>query len=469
MSDLRRRALGGGKTPSKRVSPSKGASKSNSKSNSKANSTAASRHNTDDEGAYDSDGSVWSFGSLNDELRGLEDSAHIGSWQEDLADRIVRITDKDMRKKLATGGLEEALTAYNRLLQSKFASSELEGKSNSIVDALSRSIRAGKTDKETTLACQALVLTLITDNDCTTFGELNGPLQRIISDHDSLVVKTAAIHALGALTFFTDVSTEDTEGIMDFFHEIVENDGQTIGAGDDAGTVAAAIEEWGLLLTNIDDAEEITDRSVEAFVDQLESTEIEVQVAAGEVIALLYEKAHREHTSDDDDSGEDQTSGDEYPSGFIINVPDRERAPIQTYTVYRNLPHLKQLLTDLSRSSSKNVSKKNRRTQHATFANVLHTVNYPLHGPNYSRALDFDGREQGNRLEVKVGRKGIVKLNNWWKLIRWNALRRFLGGGILVHWQENEVIFRSLPLIMDAPASHKKANRIDRMNLSPYD
>ncbi|KAJ6257929.1 hypothetical protein Dda_7719 [Drechslerella dactyloides] len=472
MSDLRRRALGGGKTPSKRASPSKskGGSKSNSKSNSKVNSAAHSRHNTDDEGAYDSDGSVWSFGSLGDELRGLEDS-HIGSWQEDLADRIVRITDKDMRKKLATGGLEEALMAYNRLLQSKFAASELEGKSTSIVDALSRSIRAGKTDRETTLACQALVLTLITDNDCTTFGELNGALQRIITDHDSLVVKTAAIHALGALTFFTDVSTQDTETVMDFFHEIVENDGNTIGAGDDAGTVAAAIEEWGLLLTNIDDAEEITDRSVEAFVDQLESTEIEVQVAAGEVIALLYEKAHREHTSDDDDSGEDQNS-DEYPSGFIINVPDHEREhpAIQTYTVYRNSPHLKQLLTDLSRSSTKSVSKKNRRTQHATFANVLHTVNHPLHGPNYSRALDFDGREQGNRLEVKVGRKGIVKLNNWWKLIRWNALRRFLGGGILVHWQENEVIFRSLPLIMDAPVSHKKASgRIDRMTLSPYD
>ncbi|EWC46581.1 hypothetical protein DRE_04068 [Drechslerella stenobrocha 248] len=473
MSDLRRRALAGNagnKTPSKRSSSSKAGSKTNSKSNSKANSAAASRHNTDDEGAWDSDGSVWSFGSLGDELRGLEDAPG-GTWQEDLADRIVRITDKSMRKKLATGGLEEALIAYNRLLQSKYTSSELEGKTTGIVDALSHSLRMGKTEKETTLACQAIVLTLITDNDCMSFGDLNTPLQRIITDHDSLVVKTAAIHALGALAFFTDPSTQDTEEVMDFFHEIIEGDGHSIGAGDDGGTVAAAIEEWGLLLTNIDDAEDITERSVEAFVDQLESTEIEVQVATGEVIALLYERAHREHTSDDDDSGEDGGSGDEYPSGFIINVPENEmRAPIENYTVYRNLPHLKQLLTDLSRSSTKSVSKKNRRTQHATFANILHTVNYPLHGPNYSRALDLDGREQGSRLEVKVGRKGIVKLNTWWKLVRWNALRRFLGGGILIHWQENPVIFRSLPLIMDAPSTHKKnSGRTDRMTLSPYD
>ncbi|KAF3903976.1 hypothetical protein AA313_de0200859 [Arthrobotrys entomopaga] len=451
MSDLRRRALGGGKTPSKRSSLSKSGSKSTSKATSKANSATHSRHGTDDEGAWDSDGSVW-------------------SWNEDLADRIVRITDKDMRKKLATGGLEEALTAYNRHLQSKFAAGELEGKTNSIVDSLSRSIRAGKTDKETTLACQAMVLTLITDNDCTTFGDLNSTLQRVISDHDSLIVKTAAIHALGALTFFTEPSTDDVEGIMDFLHEIIENDGNTIGAGDDPSTVAAAIEEWGLLLTHIDDAEEITERHSEAFIDQLESTEIEVQVAAGEVIALLYEKAHRESNSDDDESDE-QTSEDEYQSGFIVTPPEQEpQGPVQKYTVYRNQPHLKQLLTDLSRSSAKNVSKKNRRTQHATFANVLHTVNYPLHGPNYSRALDFDGREQGSRLEVKVGRKGVVKLNSWWKLIRWNALRRFLGGGILVHWQENPVIFQSLPLIMDTPSAHRKTGgRMERMTLSPYD
>ncbi|KAF3933126.1 hypothetical protein ABW19_dt0202287 [Dactylella cylindrospora] len=469
MSDLRRRALGGGKTPSKRSSLSKAGSKTNSKSTSRVNSATASRHGTDDE-AWESDGSVWSFGSLGDELKSLEDLPNTTSWQEDLGDRIVRITDKD-RKKLATGGLEEALIAYNRILQSKYAGGELEGKTGVIVEALSRSIRTGKTDKETSLACQALVLTLITDNDCVSFGDLNSVFQRIITDHDSLIVKTAAIHALGALAFFTDASEEDIETTMDFFHEIVENDGHSIGAGDDSGTVAAAIEEWGLLLTHIDDGEDITDRSSEAFVEQLESTEIEVQVAAGEVIALMFEKAHREHTSDDDESEEDDAAGEEYTNNFVINPPDDEaRAPVQKYTVYRNQPHLKQLLTNLSRSSAKNISKKNRRTQHATFANVLHTVNHPLHGPNYSRALDFDGREQGSRLEVKVGRKGIVKLNNWWKLVRWNALRRFLGGGILVHWQENPIIFRRLPLIMDAPASHKKAGgRSDRMTLSPYD
>lgn len=312
----------------------------------------------------------------------------------------------------------------------------------------------------------ALVLTLITDDESATFGDLNQVLQRTIVDHETLSVKVAAIHALGALTFFTDVSTEDKESVMDFFHEIIENDGNTIGAGDDSGTVAAAIEEFGLLLTHLDDAEELTERTSEAFVDQLESTEIEVQVAAGEVLALMFEKAYRE--ADEDDSDDGGISGDDFES--LDHISTENKAPIQNYVVYRKLPHLKQLLTELSRSSAKNISKKNRRTQHSVFANVLHTVNHPLLGPNYSRALNPDNIEYGSRLEVKVGRQGVVKLNSWWKLVRWNALRRFLGGGILVHWQNNPIIFESLPLIMEMRNdSYKKPGRADRMTLSPYD
>lgn len=90
---------------------------------------------------------------MTDDLGNLNDVTSTASWQDDLADRIVRITDKD-RKKMATGGLEEALLAYNRLLQSKYAKAELEMKTQGVVDALGRSIRNGKTDKEKMLACQ---------------------------------------------------------------------------------------------------------------------------------------------------------------------------------------------------------------------------------------------------------------------------------------------------------------------------
>jgi len=247
---------------------------------------------------------------------------------------------------------------------------------------------------------------------------------------------------------------------MDFLHEIIENDGHTINAGDDSGVVTAAIDEWGFLVTTLDDAEDITERSIDAFVDQLDSAETSVQVAAGEVIAILFEKAYRERDEDDEDD-EDEENASHNTSKFG-DFNDEGPPPIEKYTVFRNLPHLKQTLTELSRSSAKNVSKRNRRTQHTSFANVLHTVEYPLHGPNYSRALDIDGRERGSRLEIKVGRKGTVKINSWWKLLRWNALRRYLGGGVLEHWEFNNVVFTSLPLILEAPKVYKKVTRGDR-------
>src|SRR5947209_17138938 len=139
----------------------------------------------------------------------------------------------------------------------------------------------------------ALVVTIITEAACVEFAPWNEALQRVINDHQHLPVKTAAIHALAVVTFFTDVSTEGVESVLDYYHEIIENDGHTIGAGDDPGVVTAAIEEWGFLVTLLDDAEDVTESSMPAFVDQLDSTEISVQVAAGEVIALLFETGHR--------------------------------------------------------------------------------------------------------------------------------------------------------------------------------
>jgi len=40
-----------------------------------------------------------------------------------------------------------------------------------------------------------------------------------------------------------------------------------------------------------------------------------------------------------------------------------------------------------------------------------------------------------------------MKIDKWWKLHRLQALRRVLGGGFVVHYEDNEVIFDSLPYV----------------------
>ncbi|KAG0637244.1 interferon-related developmental regulator-domain-containing protein [Tuber brumale] len=435
MSELRRKALGSGKTVSRKAASrqsSAASSRANSRNTSRANSRAASRANTDDEGSL-SDETTFSLGSV-DELATidaeLDETTTI--WQEELGDRINQITE---RKKSSSAGREESLTAYVRILCAKYAKEEILSKKSELLDAFVKSLKQGKTEKEALLAAKALAITIVTDPEDTLFDKLAPDFKRAIRDHASLPLKNALIHALGAVAFYGGASVAETELIMDFFMGIVESDGHDIGAGDDAGVVAAALEEWGNLATQLDDAEEVTRRSMSSLVDQLDSSEILVQIAAGENIALLYEKSYAE--GEDDEVVEDHSE-----SGLGKNF-------VQKYKPYPRHGDLVYTLRSLSSGSKKYLSKRNKKTQHSAFVDILHSVENPMKGPRYSEALDKDNRVRGSRMTVRIHKKGLLRVERWWKLHRLQHLRRILAGGFLNHWIENPVIFESLSLFVE--------------------
>lgn len=214
---------------------------------------------------------------------------------------------------------------------------------------------------------------------------------------------------------------------MDFLLEIIESDGQNVGAGDDGAVVTAALEEWGSLCTQLDDAENVTHTSIDALVEQLESSDISVQIAAGENIALLYEKSYT--VAEEDELDDPHEHGKKF---------------VQRYSPYPRHETLLETLQRLSSGSKKYLSKKNKKTQHSAFADILHSVENPLKGPRYSEALDKNDRVRGSRMTVRVHSKGVLRVDRWWKLHRLQFLRRILQGGFLNHWVENPVIFESL-------------------------
>ena len=83
---------------------------------------------------------------------------------------------------------------------------------------------------------------------------------------------------------------------------------------------------------------------------------------------------------------------------------------------------------------------------HANFADILNTVEQPSRGPRYQKAIDQEtGRRYGSRMSIRIHKTGSMKIDKWWKLHRLQALRRILGGGFVVHYEHNEVVFESLP------------------------
>lgn len=230
---------------------------------------------------------------------------------------------------------------------------------------------------------------------------------------------------------------------MTLLLEIIESDGASVDAQDIGSIVTAALENWGLLATDIEDLEEETEGAVEAFVDQLESSDSGVQIAAGENIALLYEKSYTEQ--EEDDEVEDAPEDEDHPE----YIKGGEKL-VKRYQVYRNQPKLLHVLDELATVSSRRISKKDRKTLHSSFTDVRNSVEKPSRGPGYSTAIDQDsGRAYGaGRMKVKINRNLEVRIDKWWKLLRLNAMRRALQGGFAYHYEYNEIVSSALPFSM---------------------
>lgn len=288
----------------------------------------------------------------------------------------------------------------------------------------------------------ALAATIVTLDTADIYDDVSVELKRAIQS-ESVEVQVNSIHCLGLAAFFGGAGEEEIKDIMTLFLEIIESDGESVDAHDNGSIVAAALENWGLLATDIDDLEEDTEAAIEAFVDQLESSDASVQIAAGENIALLYEKSYTEQEEDEEVEGE--AVDEDHPE----YVKGGEKL-VKRYQVYRNQPKLLQTLDDLATVSSRRISKKDRKTLHAGFTDIRNSVEKPSRGPGYSTAIDQEsGRAYGaGRMKVRINRNLEVRIDKWWKLLRLNALRRTLQGGFAYHYEQNEIVSSAIPFSM---------------------
>ncbi|TKX23523.1 hypothetical protein C1H76_4593 [Elsinoe australis] len=456
MHDLRRQALESGKTVSKKAksrqvsgSNSKSASQNVSPEGSKVTSRVASRNVSDDEDNF-SDETNFSTHSIDEMITSPDDmETQKDAWRAHLNIQIENILN---RKRSSVEGREIALAVFSRILMLRFAQEEISNRLGELATAILKSATSGGSDTESILALKALALMLITEPSEHLYDMLADPVRKIIQDSQSMQAKVAAIHAMGVIAFYGGASSEEIEDIMSFFFEIIESDGTSVEADDEGDVVAAALEEWGFLATQLEDLEDISPESVEAFMEQLDSGETNVQIASGENIALLYEKSFTELEEDED------------PSEAYLDSDDEETQKngpkmVKRYNVSRQEHLLRQKLKDLSNISSKRVSKRDRRSLHSNFADILSSVQHPIRGPRYNSAMDEDGRTYGSQMTVKIGTTGVLRIRTWEQLHRLNALRRILQGGFLTHYTDNQVVFETIPIIMDQAEKGKGSKK----------
>jgi hypothetical protein len=384
--------------------------------------------------------SVYSIGSFDDENPETENP----DWEQELGDRIQEILD---RKRSSVQGREEALRAFCRLTKYHYAVEELNGTVEALLAAFARSVRTEVSDLEATLALRAIELLAISAFDNTIYENAEPLLTRTVRDSTSPAIKAAAIQCLGACTVFGGAGTDGMLEQMTFFLDIIASDGQSVEAKDDPVVVTAAIQQWGFLATEIDDFEEESEEAVQIFMDQLDSSDSNVQISSGENIALLYEKSY---TPEEDDEDEDEESGDSDESDKHDNDPTTGPKLVKRYNAYHNTPELEAQLHNLATIHTKQISKRDKKSLHSNFASILTTVENPRRGPRYNTAIDQNtNRHYGSTLTVKIGRHGVMSIDRWWKWVRLTALRRVLQGGFAEHYfQGNRFVLDSLPVMM---------------------
>ncbi|GAB7358727.1 hypothetical protein MBLNU230_g3956t1 [Neophaeotheca triangularis] len=432
MHDLRKQVLLESKKTTSRKARSKITTPSSSKATSPARSSrAASRATSDD----DEETSLSESGFATQDAEELsEEGASSSAELYEVMDGLVD------RKRSSTEGREERLRYLGWGLCRRVCDREVKARMGEVVPAVVRMVKAGEREREVVLALWCLgclVVTLASEggNGGEVYEELAPVVKTAVEDSMESAVKVAALHALALAVFYGGAAEVEVQEVMEWLLEIAASDGVAAGAEDDAEVVKAALEGWGFLATKleVEAIEEVCEHAMETFIDQLGAGDAGVQVAAGENVALIYEKSYAGADDSDDDDDDDD------------NHMNNGHTPKSAFTPTRDPHALTTVLQDLTRQSSKRISKADRKTLHQAFRDIFATVENPSRGPRYSSALDDEGREYGSRLKVKLGGETLV-VDAWWKLLRLKALRRVLKGGVGVHLEGNAGVARSLPV-----------------------
>ncbi|KPI37265.1 uncharacterized protein AB675_1464 [Cyphellophora attinorum] len=430
--NLRRRALESGKTTSNKAKSkqsSRTSSRAASATNSRANSRLQSRDASDDEDAAGnlSDDTNMSINSI-DELLESDDinEQTTDVMREELTNSIDEIL---LTKGTSKNSREEFLTVYVRCLTAHLFADTLYKRVGDIIKALCRSVKAETTEKETTLALHAIALTAITIEDDHLYDQVASVLKQSISDAEHAHVKAVAIEALAACLTFGGVAEAEIEENMTYLLEIISSDGEFVNAVDEADVVAAAIHAYAFLATQVEDLEAESEDAVAALLDQLDSDSVKVQIAAGETIALLYEKSYTPR-EDEESSGSDDEE-DEVDGG--------DKSLVKRYNAYHNTHQVLEKINSLSSLSTKSVGRKDRRNIHQSFASIGLTVEKPSIGL----------RTNKSELKIRLHNSGEMKVDTWWKMVRLNAIRRLLSGGLVNHYYEgNHQLLNVLPMVI---------------------
>ncbi|KAL1495095.1 hypothetical protein ABEB36_010566 [Hypothenemus hampei] len=361
---------------------------------------------TSDDDSFPNDNlSVTSNYSENNSLEDGKDQDDFA--QDQLEDKLTEIIDGLSQK--SSQGRTNCLKNFTKALVKKSMPNFVKERSFTLCDCIERSLKKGGAEERCAAAELATVMCVQLGSD--PIGEdicrnLKSILLPIALDNSAAPsVRANCCLALGNMAFLTGADMGENLTLMQQFESIfsgsyLKGDGTIPNTTPEIGSLhAAALNAWALLFTQMVPGNigtmirnSKTLPHLEQISELLESTHLEVRMAAGEALTLIYEIGREE-----DHSFEDE---------FAIDL-------IET---------LKQLATD----SHKYRAKKDRKQQRATFRDIL----------------QFIENDTATDIQVKFGTKfkEALVLDTFVKRKQYDSLCNILGPNINSHLLENELL-----------------------------
>lgn len=308
---------------------------------------------------------------------------------DDFEDKLKEAIDGASQKS-AKGRLS-CLEVIRKAFSTKYLYDFLMDRPSTVCDLVERGVRKGRGEEAAlcaTLGALACVQLGVGAEADALFDALRQPLCTLLLDGaQGLSPRARCATALGLCCFVVD---SDNQLVLQPCMEVLW---QVVGAKAGPGSPvlqAAALLAWGLLLSvaPVDRLLALTHTHLPRLQELLESPDLDLRIAAGEVIAVMYEGA-RDYDEDFEEPSESLCA------------------------------QLRQLATD----SQKFRAKKERRQQRSTFRDVYRAVREGA-SPDVS---------------VKFGRE-VLELDTWSRKLQYDAFCQLLGSGMNLHLAVNELL-----------------------------
>nr|CAG8481239.1 11044_t:CDS:2 [Entrophospora candida] len=364
---------------------------------------SSSRYNSDEDEVWSetSGDSADSWNSFQSQENAIGESVN---RETELFESIDELEEKRTR--------EAGLTKLIRLLSQKYVADLLDSRRDTIFTLLMRSIKKDKSYNENKLAAKVMSLFFITlgDGQESLYQEILTLFKYNIINTASLEVKT-----LGMACFIAG-SAADAIELLDFFANIFHTDGKSVNAINNGMVIADALNSYGLLYAGLWGSQKGTDKAKKEFdrlmpihLKHLKSDTMEVRVASGENIALMFEILGIGRKRDASEEWEQLQHPERYEEIDEVEYDDKE--------------HLIELLSALAKDSNRHRAKSQRKVQRSAFRDILRTV------------------EEGDHIEEKIKiKKQTIHFSSWAKVAQLKAFRDVLAEGLHIHFQENELI-----------------------------